>query len=305
MRLFRQTSCYRTILAIGYLLLLIPIRVAAQNHSAGVANSGMEQGEAVVRVRSNINVAIRGTGGTTRQNVAALSDAVRAQIGPLKTCYGKVVSKTPIVAGSVQVVIDFSETAKHPRLDFPGQQEIAPPLETCIQIALDAVTLSPNNRPAAAVVTLDLNNSRAQGQEILESKRKASEAREIFDVKTNDAGQLESAWTAPDEKIAFVVTTSEASDSKELVAGVLRVLREHVGRLLDCRRRAAKGEKSPAGEAVIDLRIQRGGESSMRIDSITISNQRAPTCIESTFKKMKFRPAPSSFRVTVRVRFGA
>jgi hypothetical protein len=304
MCLQRQKGLYRTILSIGFLISVIPISVAAQNNSAGVSQSRMEQGEAVVSVRSDISVAIKGTGGTTKQNVAALGDAVRAQIASLKACYVKVVAKTPFVVGSLQLVIDFSEKEKHPKFEFPGQQEIAPPLEACIRKTLGTMTLGTNNRPAVAVVTLDFSNTRAQGQEILETKRKQSEAQDIINVKTNDAGQLESDWAATDGNIAFVVT-SQTSVSKEIVAGILRVLRENVGRFLDCRRRCSKGEISPAGEAKIELRLERSGESSMHIDSITISHQRAPNCIEGIFKKIKFDTAPSPVRVTVRVRFGA
>jgi hypothetical protein len=113
---------------------------------------------------------------------------------------------------------------------------------------------------------------------------------------------LESKWSTSDGKVAFIVT-AETSVSKEQVAGVQRVLKNYVGRFLDCRRRSCKGGTSPAGDATIDLRVRRSGEASIKIRSITIAHKRAPKCLERTFRKIKFERSSAPFRLTVIVRF--
>ncbi len=297
----RFNQC-RAIFFLSCGLTFAPVNADAQRSSGGVARSGMEQGEAVVAVRSDISLAIKGTGGTTKSNLAALGEAVRSKIPALKSCYKDVIEKSPIVVGKLQVVIDFSGKTKRPKLEFPYRQKVAPALESCIQKTLGKASLNPQNRPAAAVIILDFSNTRARGQRILDTKKKQGEDQTLIGVKTNDAGMLESKWSTSDGKVAFIVT-AETSISKEQVAGVQGVLKNYVGRFLDCRRRSCKGGTSPAGDATIDLRVRRDGKASMKIRSITIAHQRAPKCLESTFRKIKFEKQSAPFRLTVIVRF--
>ncbi|MBN1652209.1 MAG: hypothetical protein JXA30_00375 [Deltaproteobacteria bacterium] len=291
------------LVSIIFALSLIPSVVMAQKGGTGVARSGMEQGEATVAVRSDISLAIRGTGGTTKSNLNALGEAIRSRISSLKSCYGELIEKSPIVVGKLQLILDFSDEAKHPKLDFSDAKEVVPALQACIRKSLGKATLKPENRPAAAVITLDFSNTRARGQQMLESRAMQSEKQRIIDVKENDAGMLESEWSSIDGKLSFVVT-ADTSVSKQTVADVQGVLRSHVGRFLDCRRRSSKGGVSPAGEAVLDVRIQSGGDASMRIRSISIAHQRASICIEGVFRKLKFNKSPKPFRVTITIRFG-
>jgi hypothetical protein len=274
----------------------------AQQSRGGVARSGMEQGEAVVAVRSDISLAIRGTGGTTKINLAALGEAVRSKIPDLKACYTDVIEKSPIVVGKLQIVIDFSGKAKHPELKFPNGQNVAPALESCIQKTLGKASLNPKNRPAAAVIILDFTNTRARGQRMLNTKKRQGEEQTLVGVKTNSAGLLESKWSTSDGKVAFIVT-AETSVPKEQIASVQGVLKNYVGRFLDCRRRCSKGETSPAGDATLDLRVRRSGEASMKIRSITIAHKRAPKCLERTFRKIEFERPTAPVRLTVIVRF--
>lgn len=302
MLVFNRFNHLRIVLFLLGAFMSAPIHIDAQQKATGVARSGMEQGEAVVAVRSDISLAIRGTGGTTKINLAALGEAVRSKIPALKTCYKDVIEKTPIVVGKLQVVIDFPLKAKQLKLEFPNRESVAPALQACINKTLGKASLAPQNRPAAAVIVLDFSNTRARGQRMLETKKKQGQEQTLVDVKINSAGMLESKWTASDGKVAFIVT-AETSVPKEQVAGVQGVLKTHVGKFLDCRRRSSKGGTSPAGDATIDLRVRRDGEASMKIRSITIAHKRAPTCLERTFRKIAFERPPAPFRATVIVRF--
>lgn len=281
---------------------LVPFGSNAQESIGGVARSGMKHGEAVVAVRSDISLAIKGTGGTTKANLAALGEAVRSKIPALKACYSDVVEKSPIVVGKLQIVIDFSNKAKRPKLDYPDRQDASPALKSCIEKTLGKTSLNPRNRPAAAVIVLDFSNTRARGQRILETNQRRGEEQALVDVKTNDAGMLESKWSSSDGRVAFTII-AKTSVSSEQVVGVQRVLRNHVGRFLDCRRRSSKGGTSPAGDATLDLHVRRSGEASMKVRSITIAHKRAPNCLERAFRKIKFDRPSAPFRVTVIVRF--
>jgi hypothetical protein len=206
------------------------------------------------------------------------------------------------VVGKLQIVIDFSGKSERPKLDFPGKKDAPPALKSCIQKTLGSASLNRKNRPAAAVIVLDFSNTRARGQRILETKKRRGEEQTRIDVKTNDAGMLESNWSTSDGKIAFTVT-AETSVSSEKVASIQGVLKNHVGRFLDCRRRCSKGGTSPAGNATLDVRIRRNGQASMKIRSITIAHKRAPKCLERLFRKMKFESPSTPFRATLIVRF--
>lgn len=267
----------------------------------GVASSGMEQGEAVISVRTDVRVSMKGTRGATKKQVTAIGEAIRSKIQQLKICYGKLVSEDPAAAvGAFRLVISFKAKNDRPGLEFPRAGSSHAGLEKCIRKSLGTASLERADRPAAAILMLDFTNTRARGQELME---KASDPTSSVDVQTAGDGSLTASWKTENGKMAFQVAGKPPSADRDTVAAVLSGLRRAFGSFLDCRRRAGKRGMSPAGKTVSEVRLMRGGRASAKNLSSTLKLAPAATCIERVYRRLEFEGTKARSRVKVTVDF--
>ncbi len=275
-------------------------KTRAPSSGAGVSRSGMEQGEAVIAVRSDVRLQMKGTGGATKAQVTAIGEAIRAKMAGLKRCYGKLVAQDPAAAvGAFQLVITFGKR-RFPVLEYADTNKGHVGLQKCIEKSLGRADMQGAKRPAAAILTLDFANTRARGQAAME---RAFDPAASVKVTTAEDGSLNASWKTEDGKLAFRVRGRSSSADSDTVAAVLGGLKGAYGSFLDCRRRAGKRGTSPAGETVTDVRLRAKGRASGKNRSSTLKLALAATCIERVYGRLRFEGARARSRVEVTVIF--
>lgn len=269
-----------------------------QPASGGVAKSGMEHGEAKISVQSSVRMSIKGERATSSQRLDAIGAAVGERRSKVQECYAKSVSSDPTQVGMLEIAISFTDASPKPGLEFRRQTGFDAKMKDCVRETLEAIRLDKELRPAAAIVTLEFSNSRAQGQQVMQERMDNADA----EVSKNAEGKLETRWSAPGGKVALTIT-AEGSETKELLVNLQGVLKTALGAFLDCRRRAGKLGASPAGDTAVRLTILDGGRSAAQVQSSSIRNPQAVTCIEKVFGRFSFEKASGQGRFRVQVGF--
>lgn len=263
----------------------------------GVAASGMGQGEANINVRSDVKLAIKGTGGTSQANLEQLTDAIADQMPALRTCYREIIAKRPTTVGGIAIRITLEQGKAPAKVEIKETAGPEPEISACVRKVLEKAPFGKVARPAAAIATLDVSNSRAAGQAVMEERRVATEA---VDVKSDPGGGFVAEWTTTDKEVSFA---ARSASSKEAVEVALKNLRDRFAGFLDCRRRARKGDLSPGGSVEAQLRLARGGEAAVKMGASTVAHERAPICVENALKRVTFEGAPPGQKVDVTVTF--
>jgi hypothetical protein len=294
----------------GYLgvLVLLPLsfnsdvrgQCATCQAAKGANPSVMGQGEAKIAVQSNVRISVKGQGATSRQRVEALSEAVRGKTAALKACYAKAVSDDPTKQGALEVALTFADTPTKPKVEIGQTADFTSNMLDCVRGVLASIALEKEHRPAAARVTVAFTNSRAQGQQTMQE---SAEQADLESVHTNAQGKLEATWSAPGQTVTLT-TTAEPSASKRALVEAQRALKKSLGAFLDCRRRAAKGSASRAGETEVSYTWSSRPRRDARILSSNLRNQTAVTCIKKVFARLSYENVPDSVQMTTRVIFG-
>jgi hypothetical protein len=274
---------------------LAGVAASATAQEGGIAASGMGQGEASINVRSDVKLAIKGTRGTSTENLEKLTEAIADQMPNLRACYRKLIETRPTAAGAIAARITLDPGKAPAQLEIKEVGEPEPDLNTCVRKVFEKAPLSKVPRPAAAIATLELSNSRAAGQAaMLEHKATAGKV----EVRSESGGYV-ADWMTTDKEVAFTVRGS----GSEAVEAVVRGLRDRFAGFLDCRRRAKKGDLSPGGTIQAALRLARGGEASSKVGASTVAHERAPICVERALSRVTFEGAPAGQKVDVTVTF--
>jgi hypothetical protein len=263
----------------------------------GIAASGMGQGEANINVRSDVKLAIKGTGGTSQANLDQLTDAIADQMPALRACYREIIAKRPTTVGGIAVRITLEQGKAPAKVEIKETAGPEPEISACVRKVFEKAPFGKLARPAAAIAALDVSNSRAAGQAVMEERRVATEA---VDVKSAPGGGFVAEWTTTDKEVSFA---ARSPSSKEAVEVALKNLRDRFAGFLDCRRRARKGDLSPGGSVEAQLRLARGGEASVKMGTSTVAHERAPICVENALKRVTFEGAPPGQKVDVTVTF--
>ncbi len=281
--------CVLTFLALG--------SVTAHAQGAGkLEESGMGQGEASINVRSDVKMAIKGTGGTSTANLEQLTDAIADQMPNLRACYREVIAKRPTTVGALAVRITLDAPKGPVKLELKEVDGPEPELGACVRKVLEKAPLSKLPRPAAAIATLELSNSRAKGEAAMQEHQATAGK---VDAIAQPDGSYSAQWITTDREVSFGIR----SKNKEAAEAVARGLRDRFAGFLDCRRRARKGDLSPGGSVEATLRLARGGEASAKAGASTVAHERAPICVENALGRLKFEGAPAGQRVDVTVTF--
>ncbi|MGD8858368.1 MAG: hypothetical protein PVI30_00050 [Myxococcales bacterium] len=256
----------------------------------------MGQGEALINVRSDVTLAIRSTRGTRTEHLRELTQVITDQMDAVRRCYRELVAKRPTTVGSLEMRVTL-DPGEDPKLKLEEHGGTDPELTACIKRIFARVPFRRHvTGPAAAVVTLEFQNTRAKGQATMTERQQES-----ADVRVQEGPDgFEATWTAPDGRVGFRVTSHE---SPQAVEATLRTLRKRFAGFLDCRRRAEKGGLSPAGEVVVEVRLQRGGKAAAKVKTSSVAHERAVPCVERAFRRLRFDDAPAGRRVRAHVRF--
>jgi hypothetical protein len=259
----------------------------------------MGQGEAKISVQSNLRISIKGVHATSRGRVDALGESLKTKTADLKACYAKVVNRDPTKVGALEVALAFTEANAKPTMEVRADVSFTADMLSCVREVLAKLSLDTKYRPAAVLATLEFSNSRAQGQQAMQTSTASSEAQQVL---TNPEGKLETTWSAPEGKVTFT-TIAEPSESKENLIRVQQALKKTLGAFLDCRRMAAKGGMSPAGETLAVLSWS-GKALNTRFQSSTLPKEPAVSCIKKVFGRLKLEEVSQEGRVTAKVTFG-
>jgi hypothetical protein len=272
---------------------------ASAQETGGVASSGMAQGEAVINVRSDVKMAIKGTRATTTDRIDKLGKTVTDSMPDIRACYRELAAKRPTTVGSLRVEITLEQGTKDVSVQVTEQAGSDRELTGCVKKVLGKLPLQRLERPSAAIVTLEFSNSRAAGQGLV-NEAAAKEAQ--TPVSTAADGRLHSQVVTGDGKVGFDVS-GDSKLGEEGVRAVLLALKSQFAGFLDCRRRSNKNGLSPAGEVEADLTLQRGGKANVKIGRCTVAHERAPICVERALEKVNYESAPPGKRAKVRVTF--
>ena len=259
----------------------------------------MGQGEAAINVRSNVKVAIAGTGGTPKARLEALTAKLSKAVPAVRECYGKLVRKRASTVGAVRVTVRLDEGNSPAQLSVEERDPVPTALRSCVTKALGGADYRGVPRPAAAMIMLSLDNSRAEGQ-VAVDERSEELVSQIQATATAD-GRMEASWATEDGNVSFVARAKGARAEAATTAAIGALRTAYAG-FMDCRRKCEKGGVSPAGSAVVKV-IPRGDSSTTKILKVDIEHERAPNCMSRAFRHAKFGDSPRGVPVEVTVTF--
>lgn len=253
-----------------------------------------------INVRSDVSMGIKGTRGTSRARLEALSKVLMGSMGDIRTCYRKLVAKRPTTVGAfaITVVVDRGAAAQLKVEEKGGSDR---QLKRCVMKVMGKLRYRGVPKPAAAVVTVRFQNSRSETQAKFE---KARAAKDVVDVEDGPGGAKVASWTTSDGKVAFRASASKGKDPAAAVAAVIRGMRNGFAGFLDCRRRSAKRGLSPKGDIEAVIRLARNGKAKAKVGNVTIAHKRAPVCAKRALKRVKYpEDGPVGGRVELTVTF--
>lgn len=265
----------------------------------GVANSGMQQGEAVVAVRSDVRLAVKGIRATLSDRLTALTREVTVEMPAVRACYTKLIATRPATVGGMRATIILEAGRPNPSIEMTEIDGTDAELSACVGKVFRRLSFREVERPAAAEVTLTFDNTRARGQAQLEERQAAFVVSVERDSENNHVGR----WQTDGGEVVFeiVVPASAGADVAErLVHGV----RGGFSGFLDCRRRAGRKGMNPVGEVTLDVGVGRDGKLSGHVTNSTVEDEkRTPGCVEKAISKIRLDPARRPARASIRVRF--
>jgi hypothetical protein len=274
------------------------IGVGAGAMPAHTQDGAMGQGEAAINVRSDVKLGIKGTGGTPGERLAKLGQAVGDQMGEIRACYRKLTANAPEIAGGLQLKLTLEQTGK-PKVEVTNTQGGADELIKCVSRVLTNAPYKDVGRPAAAVLKLEFDNSRAKGQ--VEMNAKQAEIAQVA-VKDRGDGAKQASWSTEGAEVRFTVT-AEPSAPAGTVELIMRGFHSGYAAFMDCRRKCEKGGVSPEGDIEAELELDRKGKPHVKIGSVTVAHERAPTCSAKAFSRTKFEKPPAPLRAQILVHF--
>ncbi len=287
---------------LGWVLAVsLPVTVAGaqQPPAEGVANSGMQQGEAVVAVRSDVRLAIKGIRATLSDRLAAMTREISAQMPAVRACYSKIVATRPATVGGMRAVIVLEPGRSAPSIELTEVDGSDEELSACIGKIFRRLELRGVERPAAVEVTLSFDNTRARGQAALEAR--AGDF--VANVETTPDGNHVGRWHTDGEEIAFEARAA-GEGGAELARGLVVALREGFSGFLDCRRRAGRQGMSPEGAIDVDVRVARDGAVSGQVTRAALEDQkRTPGCVEKAVERLRVAPMRRAGRAALIVKF--
>lgn len=272
--------------------------VAAAQGSGGVARSGMDQGEARIRTRSDVRLGIESGPGTSGQRLQEMARAVSSKLGDIRECYGRVTAEDPTIVGEYQLTVSLPHRGRV-QIEKTADTVDNDDLERCVERAIQRADYAGVGRPANVRVQLGFGNTAAAGAE--EAARRRAEGSRV-EVIRDDQGNLTASGGIPSGEVRFTVTAPGSTDP-QTVAAMHRSVRSNIAGLLDCRRRAGRRNMDPSGEIELQIAVSARGRARTRTVRSTVEDSRAPTCVSRSLSRARFERAAAG-RARLRLRFG-
>lgn len=266
---------------------------------SGVASSGMEQGEAVVAVRSDVRLAIKGIRATLSDRLTALTREVTAQMPAVRACYSRLIETRPATVGGLRAVIVLEPGKPKPSIEITEVDGADAELTACVSKILKRLELRGIERPAAIEATLSFDNSRARGQAQLEQRQAAFQA----NVQHAASGGYVGHWQTDGGEIAFDLEVAEG-DGEAAAQALVMAVRAGFSGFLDCRRRAGRQGMNPTGEITLEVRVGRDGKATANVQNSTVEDtKRTPGCVEKAVSRLQVEPGRRATRSQLKVTF--
>ncbi|HKP60796.1 MAG TPA: hypothetical protein VJV78_28905 [Polyangiales bacterium] len=259
----------------------------------------MAQGEAAINVRSDVKLGVKGTGGTPSERLAKLGQAVGDRMGDIRGCYRKLTANAPELAGALQLKLTLPEGNAKATVEVTKSEGGADELTKCISKVLRDAPYKEVGRPAAAFLSLEFDNSRAKGQAAMNAK--AAELAKVS-VQSKGDGSKEGSWSTEGSEIRFTVSVDAGVPDASLEL-IMRGFKTGYAAFLDCRRKCEKGGVSPEGDIEAQLDLDKRGKAKVKLGTITVTHERAPTCGAKAFGRTKFDKPDAPIHARVLVHF--
>ncbi len=268
-------------------LLLTPTLAMAQE---------MGQGHAHITTRSDVRLSLESVPGTSAARLAALGRAMGGAMSQVRQCYEEAVAARPTVTGTLRIRVTVPERGAV-TLDVVEDGPADAPLLTCVRRVLTRQDVASVERPAAAILVLEMHNTAAHGA--AETARRAEEASEVA------ISVEEGRPTARGEGPGVVFVVRGAAGENEMVAEAHRVLRSQLAGMLDCRRRASRRGRSPAGRTTLRMSMTAGRAPTMEAGASTVADPDAPACLARALARPHRTPEAGPATLDVEVTFAA
>jgi hypothetical protein len=267
-------------------------------HAPGAGAQDMEDGEARVSSRSDVQMQVSSGPATNARRLGELAGVLGGALVPVRRCYAKVLGERPGVQGDLKLSVKVPERGKV-QVAITSDTVKDAQVRRCTQAALQKLDYASAPRPSAAFVHYTYTHEAAEGMEATRGHKGRSGAR----VTRTDDGVPESIFHTPGGEVRFTVVGAKGDDDERVLAAHAG-MRKAVPGLLDCRRRAAKRDQSPEGELHLTALVTRTGRAQSRVVRSTVKNPIASRCVAATVNRTTFDRAAMG-RWTLQVRFSA
>jgi hypothetical protein len=258
--------------------------VAAAQPGGATGGQGprIGQGEARITAQSDVRLALESERGTSSQRLEAIGRAVGGKMTEVRACYATATEADPTIQGYLRIRITVPQGRGRAAVDVTEDRANNEVLSRCILRSLRAADLTGIPGPAAAVVSLEFDNTAARG---VTRMREGSQARVEEAVRVNAAGLAESSGGTGEGEVRFTLTAASAGDN-DAVTSFHRALAGRIAGLLDCRRRAGRRGRDPAGQMEVTLRINGRRVANATAANSTVGDANAPRCVQNALRQL-------------------
>lgn len=232
-----------------------------------------------VSTQSDVEMAVQSVPGTHSTRFEDLSLPVRDNIDNVKKCYQKAVKAQPTLEGTLSLRLDAPAKQVRPTFSTVGGTVKDQPLIDCVLKAFKKVRVPKFENPSAMILTITFHNSSAKGTEVTETRRQALAAAAV--VPDGHGGFKGEDGTLGKEVVFELLPQGQVD--KNSLALASSIVKERIGGLLDCRRKAAKFG-TMQGEAEAYMKFKAGSVGSAKLVSNTLKGPKATPCIQSVLK---------------------
>ncbi len=199
----------------------------------------------------------------------------------------------------MRVTVELAEGRGGPRVEVTEDGPNDAELTACIRTALSAMSPDGVTRPAGGVVLLSFRNTAAVG-----AAGAAAHAAGGDVAVSRVSGRPEATGSAREGALRMTVR-GEAALADELVAEAYRVVASAIPGLLDCRRRASRRGRSPAGDITLSLALSAGVAAAVEVGASTVADTAAGGCVEEKLERAPHVSTLGPATVEVVVTFGS
>ncbi len=219
---------------------------------------------------------------TSAARLQALSDTLTPRFEALRVCYRTALRARPSVTGKIKVRISVVDGALMSLAVVEDNTSDAP-LLACVLDVLRGASVTAVPRPASAVAVMSFHNTGASGA--LAAEGRAATAQAVDVQRANGIPTARGQVTNID-----LLVEGAADTPDDAVIDSFRVVRAQTSSLFDCRRRAGRRGRSPAGIVELRLSLQPGRPVTVEVLRSTVADPQAAQCVRAAISRTSHRP---------------